>query len=942
MNKQIITFLSSLMLLVFVCQQGFSQGTVRGTVYDDVTGETVPFATVFVIETSGGTTTDLDGTYSYDLPAGSYTLEFSFIGFASLKVSEVEIVDDEVNVLDIRLKEESTMLDEIVVTAKQIRNTEAAILTLQKKSPNLLDGISSQTFKRIGDSNVAGAIKRVTGVSVEGGKYVFVRGLGDRYTKSILNGMDIPGLDPDRNTLQMDVFPTNLIDNIVVVKSFTPDLPGDFTGGVVNIVTKDFPEEKTMNISAGLGYNPSMHLNDNALGYAGSSTDALGFDNGDRRRPLSRNTFIPRTAQQSPELNRLTQKFSNNWEAQNKRSFVDYNLGFSAGNQFDKKKMTIGYNMALNYKSTNQYFDDVQYNIFLKPDFDDENAFELTPDRKQAGQLSKNNVLLTGLVGAAAKWDNHKISLSAIRIQNGESKAGEFTRNTFISSDNTINRDNLEYTERAISNALLSGKHSFDKGNLEVEWKLSPTYSQIYDKDIRLAQFRVDGGQFSIEPSEGAVPIRIWRSLEEVNYSGKMDVTKKILVGGNESKIKIGGSYVTKNRNYDIQNFQFDVRNADDINFSGDANDLLAPQNIWTPESRTGVFVTGNYEPANTYDADQNTLGAYIMNELPISDKFKAVYGARVEHFQHIYTGQNNLGDRVFDNEELINNWNILPAANLIYTLNDNMNLRASFSRTLARPSFKEVSLAQIYDALSDRTYIGNLDLISTDVNNFDVRWENYQTGGQMFAVSAFYKTFENPIEIVAFSEIAPNNITPRNVGDATVAGIEIEARKKLSFINPGLSFGTNLTFVHSEVQMDRSEGGEYESRVRNARPGEIIKETRQMQGQSPFILNSYVNYVLPDSGVEANLSYNVQGKRLAIVGISQNPDVFEQPFHSLNFKFSKAVGPDQKLRLSIAGQNLLGSKIRREYESFNADNQTYESFAPGRAMSISASYRFF
>jgi len=183
------------------------QGTIRGTVYDDAIGETVPFATVFVQETSGGTTSDLDGAYDLSLDAGLYTITFSFIGYADYNVSDVEVKEGEVTLLDIRMKQESEVLDEIVVTAKTIRNTEAAVLTIQKKSANLLDGISSQTFRKIGDSDAAGAIKRVTGV---------------------LNGMDIPGLDPDRNTLQMDIFPTNIIDNIIVLKSFTPDLPGDF------------------------------------------------------------------------------------------------------------------------------------------------------------------------------------------------------------------------------------------------------------------------------------------------------------------------------------------------------------------------------------------------------------------------------------------------------------------------------------------------------------------------------------------------------------------------------------------------------------------------------------------------------------------------------------------------------------------------------------------
>ena len=276
--------------------------------------------------------------YSVDLTPGVYTFEVSYIGYAALNISEITVTEGQVTILDLRLKEEGALLEEVVVSAKAIRNTETALMTIQKKSPNLLDGISSQQFKRVGDSNAAAAIQRVPGVSVQGGKYVFVRGLGDRYTKSILNGMDIPGLDPDRNTVQMDIFPTNIIDNIIVVKSFTPDLPADFTGGVVNIVTKDFPEEKQMNLSLGTSFNPSMHLNNNYLSYKGSKTDWLGFDNGLRDLPFDKSNKIPAPINQF-KLTYLTASFNNIMAAEKTKSPVDYNVSFSAGNQVFRIKI---------------------------------------------------------------------------------------------------------------------------------------------------------------------------------------------------------------------------------------------------------------------------------------------------------------------------------------------------------------------------------------------------------------------------------------------------------------------------------------------------------------------------------------------------------------------------------------------------------------------------
>ncbi len=939
--KFLLTPVLSFTLFLLLQIGSYAQGTVRGTIIDDITGETVPFATVFVQETSGGTNTDLDGAYSLSLDPGTYTLEYSFIGYAALTVADVTVTEGEVTLMDVRMKEESEVLDEIVIQAKTIRNTEAAVLTIQKKSANLLDGISSQTFRKIGDSDAAGAIKRVTGVSVQGGKYVFVRGLGDRYTKSILNGMDIPGLDPDRNTLQMDIFPTNIIDNIIVVKSFTPDLPGDFTGGVVDIVTKDFPEEKSTNISFGAGFNPNMHLNKNALTYPGGSTDFLGFDDGTRNLPFQSFAQIPSTSDRSERLTNITKSFSNNWAAQREANRPDINFGVSHGNQINKDKVTLGYNAAFNYKNSNDYFDDVEFREFIKANSTD--VLQLETNKTRKGELSSNNVLMSGLLGGAIKVNNHKISLNLIHLQNGESKAGIFTQETILNNSNTITRDNLEYSQRSISNALLKGKHSFEGSGLEVDWKLSPTYSRIQDKDIRLAQFRLDDGAYNIEPSEGAIPSRLFRDLTEVNYSGKVDVTKKFSFQERDAKLKLGFSNSFKERDYGILNYQFSAIGSSLLNFTGDANEILLDQNVWTPESRTGVYVIGNFEPANTYNAQQNTLSAYIMNELPVTDKLKAVYGLRVEKFDHIYTGQNNLGDVIFNKKKVLDKVDILPAANLIYSLTDDMNLRASFSKTVARPSFKELSIAQIYDALSDRIFVGNLDLETTDIMNFDLRWELFQSGGQMFALSGFYKSFSNPIELIAFSEQSPNSVTPRNVGDASVRGVEIEVRKNLNFgqvEQSPFSIGANVTLVDSKVTLDQSAGGEYQSKLRTARVGETVSTTRSMQGQSPYIVNTYLNYNNRDNGIEANLSYNVQGKRLAIVGVGENPDIFEVPFHALNLKASKAFGEDNRARISLSANNILGSKRELLYESFGAADEVFQRFVPHTSYSVGFSYR--
>ena len=263
---QKLTITTGLLLISLLAQA--QTGTIRGKVIDDANAESLIGVTVLVKGTSKGATTDLDGNFAIKIEPGTYNLQISYVSYKATNISDVQVSEGEITAIGtIRLQESVETLTEVTVTAEAIKSSETALLTVKKKSANLLDGISSESFSRMGDGSAASAIKRVTGVAIQDGQYVYVRGLGDRYTKTLLNGMEVPGLDPDRNALQIDIFPTNIIGNIMVYKTFTPDLSADFVGGMVNIETSEFPEEKTFNISASVEYNPDMHFNSDYLAY---------------------------------------------------------------------------------------------------------------------------------------------------------------------------------------------------------------------------------------------------------------------------------------------------------------------------------------------------------------------------------------------------------------------------------------------------------------------------------------------------------------------------------------------------------------------------------------------------------------------------------------------------------------------------------------------------
>ncbi|MBD3626669.1 TonB-dependent receptor [Cyclobacterium sp.] len=934
-------------------------GTIRGTIFDGGTGEPLFGVAVSVVGSQTGAVTDFDGDFEIPIAPGTYELQASFISFNALNLKDVLVKAGEVTVLDnLKMEEFTSDLETVTISAEAIRTTEAALMTVKRNAAQLMDGISASSFRQMGDGNAASAIKRVTGVSIEGGKYVYIRGLGDRYTKTVLNGVDIPGLDPDRNTIQMDIFPTNIIDNIIVSKSFTSNLSADFTGGVVDIETKDFPEEKTMRFSLGGGYNPSMHFNSNFLTSPGSSTDFLGFDNGFREIPTKGITDIPQFAEvignPSGEKGQLYQSilrdFNPEFGGVKNQNLANISLGFSLGNQVSVGKNKLGYNLALTYKNTSEYYKDAAYNLFAKPREAGETALE--PLEQSLGNFGVSNVLVGGLAGLAYKTDFSKYKLNLIRLQNGESKVGVFDFiNTNLGAVFEADQYNIEYSQRSLTNLMLSGAHFLRGGDWEVNWKVSPTLSTIDDPDVRVLRFRRPNNTIS---SEVGLPQRIWRSLEEQNLVGKLDLTRNHTLFGKTAKLKFGSSYTYKQRDFLIQNFQFSTGNT---TFTGDPNEVMNQENLFSENNINGVRYNPLFIPnnPNSFGANLNNIGVYAHSEFSPLDNLKAIVGLRAEKYEQYYTGSNQTQTVVFDNEKVLDDLDLFPTINLISSLKENQNIRFSFSRTIARPSFKEMSFAEILDPITGRTFIGGLfqettnggsevlwdgQLEATRINNFDLRWEQFLPAGQLLSLSAFYKTFDKPIEMVQFLS-DPGAFQPRNVGNGTVAGLELETRKSLSFLDPKLEdffFTFNGTVTSSSIQMSASE---LRSRRLTAREGEVISSRRDMAGQAPYIINSGLAYNNFVTGLEAGVFYNVQGATLNYIGFGNRTDTYTVPFHALNISVNKTFGVDERVQAGINVQNLLNQSRQEVFRSYNAEDQIFSSLKPGTLINLNFSYAF-
>jgi len=956
---------------ILISLSGFAQnGTFRGTVTDAETGETLVGVSLAIKNTTFGASTDLDGMFTIDIPARTYDVEVSYISYQTKVISGLVIKPGEVTVLEtFELRTSAFELKEVVVVAESVRRTEAALQNMKRKSPAMLDGISSSKMELTGDGTVVEAAKRVTGVSIEGGKYVYIRGLGDRYTKTTLNGVDIPGLDPDKNTLQMDIFPTNLINNLLVSKNFTADMPADFTGGLMNIETKDFPQKKIMDVSFSLGYNPSMHFNSDNLTYNGGSTDFLGFDDGTRALPdgaNSTNIPTPISGATQEETNAFISSFNPELGAIRKTSLMDVSAGIAMGNQWELKNAKnpdkdpkMAYVFSLSYKSDYKYYDQVEYGEYQR--YLDPDKYELRYATRQTGQMGEHNVLLGGLAGLAYKTKLSKLRMMLLVLQNGESRAGIFD----IDNDGEAvgqsgyfaNSHNLEYNQRGIKNLLFHGSHKLKNRSWDIDWRVSPTYSSSFDPDLRKTALTYTSVDTLFVAGAGGNPSRIWRSLNELNATAKIDVSKLYFFQNEEAKLKFGASHNFKYRDYEILFY--------DIQFFGGQSwenitqsEVLNAENLFPNKPNSIYYQSGNNHPnPNEYQSNVNNSGIYFSNEAYLFKHLKSIIGLRAENYVMRHTGRDQQfasGDTAngknLDNTKVLDSFDLFPSANLIYELTKKQNLRFAYSKTIARPSFKELSFAQILDPISNRIFNGSLftysdwdgNLVETRIDNLDLRWELFMESDEIISVSAFYKAFDNPIELVRIPEQQTSTeYQTRNVGNGELLGVELEVRKNLGFISESIKnigVSANFTYVDSKIDMTDAE---YNSRRGYLKTGETLEKTRQMAGQSPYLMNAGITYNHIEKGISGGLFYNVKGPTLHIVGAGLFPDIYVKPFHSLNFSLSKKFGESGNTILDIKVANILDEDIESYYQSYNAENQIYSKLSAGPSFSLGFKHKF-
>ena len=1018
-------------------------GNIRGKITDAITGEELIGAAVIVEGTTTGSSADLDGNFSIeDLEPGSYNLVCRFISYGNDTVKNVVVKAGEVTVQNFNLHSIAVEISkEVVVSAKANRAGENYLMAMQKKSATVMDGISAEQIKARGDGDVASAVKRVTGVSVQDGKYIYVRGLSDRYSLTTLNDAQVPSLDPQRNSVQLDLFPTNLIDNIVVIKTFTPEYPGNWAGGLVNISTKDFPEKLTIQASATLGYNTNATGNDQFLSSQRSRTDYLGYDNGFRDIPaIVRNNDVQQIQQGSfvstlnyydlnhpdgrdpyqegdvssagqivnevPEvisvnqvyellygyrldlnkqLSDQTKSFSNTWDNVHKAAPMNQSYSFSIGNQTKFFKKPFGFNVGVNYsKKYNFYNGGSTGRYHLSGNYDNNTA--LLPDIILSDNQGQENVLWGALANGSYKFSpNSKIGLMVMRNQSG---INESRYQNGINPADAVGL-NLEqriqrYLQRGVTVGQLKGEQylpNFHK--MKISWLGSYTYSTQNTPDLRLFYnsyniqkdhkhyYNADGNAipddeianivangdpisdyypgytyqvstdttYSIDNNLYPSPTRYFRKMHETNGEGQVNF--ELPFNNNtklSNKMKFGVNYVNKGRAMREWRYSFI---GSGMTYNGNPTTYFSPDNMNIAPSTPNhpsefIYLRDDTENKNSYTGHQKIFGAYAMTDVNLSPSLRLIAGARLEntHIDVVSEGfaESTLNDSLKallrGNLDLTD---ILPAASLSFALTEKMNLRLAASRTLARPTFRELGPFSSFDQEFLLTVTGNPQLTRTLIWNGDLRWELFPNPGEMFAISGFYKYFTDPIEMVYITTQANDEISWQNLDNSYLYGMELEGKKNI--FNRGsthLNVGANVSLIKAISKVSADEL----VLIRANKPD--AKDNRDMYGQSPYLVNAYLSARNDSLGLEASISFNVQGKRLVLVNKGATPNIYEQPRPTLDLSINKSIG--KHWTVTASGRNLLDSEFRRTYD-FKSKLYDYQRYKLGRTYSLGLKY---
>ncbi len=918
--------------LIFSLSIFAQTGKIAGKVVDQKSGETLIGVSVLIDGTMRGMQTDLDGLYQIEgLTEGSYILNFSYVGYTTKKMSNVVVKNGATTNVDLALTEASLTIEAVTVTATRKKEAISTVLAIQKNSVTLSDVLSGETIRRSPDRNVGNAIKRISGVTIQDNKFPIIRGLNDRYNIAFINGVPLPSTEPDRRAFSFDIFPANLIDNIVVNKAATPDMPADFAGGLIQLTTKDIPDENFVQVQLGVGFN-SLTVGKNFYdSRTKSSTDWLGLDNGARNLPAKFPTerLQTQTTAQKAEASKL---IANDWGLTNRGSSrPSGNAQLSTG--FSKKigaEGRFGGIFAFNY-SNNERVTPINRQLYTVA-----GDFQFNYDETRF-----SNTYLNGLLANFSYKINDYNKISFKNNFNISSEISSILRggDNLVTNRQEVGTSIARFQSNKFLTSQVSGDHLLSENGLKIRWtagyndieRNAPNWSQVIlsrSLDYPNEAVRVDIPRGNI-PSPTGVGKQFFK-LDETTYVGNLELSHPFKIGSLSQNIKAGLNYTKRERSFNTRliGITSALNFVDEGVYNSPIEKIFSPDNFATNKFSYGEITA----PNDNYKAETSNTAAFLMFNNAITSKFRLIWGARYEQYPILLTSGENI--KAVD----VKFSNLLPSMNALYSLTDKTNIRFSASKTVSRPDLRELAPFFFYDVVNSLGKRGNANLTQTDITNLDVKYEIFPEGGQLFSISAFYKHFKNPIEeVLSVQSIGNIDVQFINAPSARNLGLEFEMRKSLGFISQGSTllnditvFG-NLALINSQVKLGSG----------------ATSSTRPLQGQSPYALNLGVQYNNIESGLNSTLLFNQIGRRITFVGDEgQFPTTWDNPRPVLDFQLGKKLLKSAELKFTIGDilnkpfQTYQDINNNRKYDTKSGGDHPFIGYRPGTTFALSFSYK--
>jgi TonB-dependent receptor len=914
-------------------------GSISGTVVDFKSKEALIGANVVIQGTSVGSATDIEGGYTIsNLKPGTYVLVISSVTYKTQTVADVTVESGKKTTVDVTLVEDVAELAEVVVTATREVNNDVSLMMGIKESKLVVSGISAEQITKLPDRDAAQIAQRVPGITIADNRFVVVRGLPQRYNQVMINGAIGPSTETDSRSFSFDLIPAGFIDQMLIYKSGTAELPGDFAGGVIQIVTKQPEHDDFTKVSFSAGFRDGTTFQ-NFRAPQGSSTDWLGYDNGFRDLPsdFPSTSTLKANNVSAITLERAGKSLNNTFAIKDSQAPIDMGFNVTTSQSFKIGKVSAKNLTAIGYSNSYQYY---------QAEFNRYNAFQngvLTQQFKYADNTYARETRISAMHNWEFKLnDKHKFEFKNFFVQLGESRTVVRTGNDFVQQPN-LDRVNYGYyfLDRSIYSGQLQGFHKIGSKN-QLNWVIGANLINKEEPDFR--RFRTNRDisergtenpyQMQLPPSSNLFDAsRFWSSLKDNSYSNSLNFERKFGDPNEKRVASFKAGYLVEYRTRDFNarylSYLYPSKPGFDPSI-GVQLSLLPIANIFAPENvkrSNGFEIEEGTNPTDSYSGTNLLTAGYLGGTLPVG-KFDFSGGVRVENnIQKLTSATFQVDNTVLAP---------LPFLNVAFNITDRSLLRVAYSRTVNRPEFRELAPFLFYQFEFDANIQGPVpvngiggNLNTAFINNFDFRYEHYPNLGELLSVGAFYKSFKDPIEI--YNTITGGNpqFVYKNSPEAYSMGVEVEFRKSLAGLGMSkffrnTSINANAALIKSQVDI-----GTDPSTLNQAR-------FRPLTGQSPYIINIGTYYNDEVSGFSANIAYNVFGPRIFIVGDLLYPTWFEMPRNILDVQVAKQFKKKYEIKFNV--QNLLNANYQFKQDNTN-DSEIQSSDPLIRGYRVGAQY---